>query len=997
MAKNDQNESALPVPGQNNKITASDFLPKFFRTQANKKFLQGTLDQLIQPGVAEKINGYYGRTTAKAYKTTDNYVDDVTTDRTNYQLEPAVVIKDNYDNVTFYKDYNDYIGQLDVYGANTDNHSRLNSQETYAWNPNIDWDKFVNFREYYWMPNGPISIPVRGQSRDIVSTYTVTTEDQVDNVAYVINDGLTPNPSLKLYRGQTYRFEINTPGHPMAIALSRTFTPGITVDTNVSTLYTDGITAYDKDGNVTTLSYIDEGTIEFTIPTNAPDILYYISKNAVDTSSFIKVYDIEENAFLDVSTELLGKKTYLSANGVELSNGMKIRFQGDISPAVYETNDWYVEGVGDKIKLIKDQDLIIPAAYSDTKRITFDNDDFDTLPFSDATAYATEKDYIVINRASPDRNAWSRYNRWHHKDVILKSFEFNGLDRAIDETSRAKRPIIEFEAGLKLNNFGAAAKQDVDLIDTFTTDIFSTIEGQLGYNIDGITLSDNMRILFTADTDVLVSGKIYQVKFVKIGNNRQISLIETIDTLPTDLETVLVTQGVKNAGKSYHYHGAKWTAAQEKISRNQQPLFEVYDVNGNSFSNITHYASTTFAGSKIFSYAVGEGTADAELGFPLSYKSINNSGDIVFDFNLLNDAFTYQTETDLYTQQINSGYLKKYSSLTKFAYANGFSSTPAISKQYVIREYTATDTLINNFVIDVYNKSSSVTDLTVVVFVNNTLQSLGTDYTIDKTNGNAVVIFVKDLVDTDVIKIKTDSKTIKNSNGYYEFPYNLERNPLNDDVNQFTLGEVIDHVDSMLEDIPGYAGKYLGPSNLRDLGDLDRYGKRFVKHSGPINLPLYHVTNKNYNIIKALQYSKKEYSRFKKVFLDTAATLGYDGPIKGHVDLILKTVNSDKLKSQPFYFSDMIATGTSNKIEYTVFDARTTEYPITDAFNLTKLSPTSVLVYLNTVQLTYLKDYNFDIPGYVSINAGQTEDDIILIFTSMRIQTVVLLLLLLVS
>ena len=55
---------------------------------------------------------------------------------------------------------------LAVFGANTDNHSRLNSQETYAWNPSIDWDKFVNFREYYWMPNGPISIPVRGQSRD---------------------------------------------------------------------------------------------------------------------------------------------------------------------------------------------------------------------------------------------------------------------------------------------------------------------------------------------------------------------------------------------------------------------------------------------------------------------------------------------------------------------------------------------------------------------------------------------------------------------------------------------------------------------------------------------------------------------------------------------------------------------------------------------------------------------------------------------------------------
>ena len=977
MAKNDQNESALPVPGQNNKITSSDFLPKFFRTQANKKFLQGTLDQLIQPGVAEKINGYYGRTTAKAYKVTDNYIDDVSANRTNYQLEPATVIKDNYDNITFYKDYNDYIGQLGVYGASVDNHSRLNSQETYAWNPSIDWDKFVNFREYYWMPNGPLSVQVRGQSRDVVSTYTVTTEDQGDNIAYIFNDGLIRNPELNLYRGQTYRFEIDAPGHPMSIALSRTFTPGATVDTNVSTLYTDGITVYDKDGNVTTLSYIEKGAIEFTIPSNAPDVLYYISKNAIDTSNFIKIYDIEENTFLNIGEDVLGKKTYTSANGVALSNGMKVKFQGDVLPAEYNTNDWYVEGVGDKIKLIKDQDLIIPAAYSDINRIAFDADNFDTMPFSDATAYATNKDYIVINRATPDRNAWSRYNRWHHKDVILKSFELNNLTRNVNEENRAKRPIIEFEAGLKLHNFGAYAKQDVDLIDTFTTDVFSTIEGQIGYNIDGINLADNMRILFTADTDVLVSGKIYQVKFVNIGNNRQLSLIETSDTLPIDLETVLITQGVKNAGKSYHYHNAKWTTAQEKTTRNQAPTFELCDINGNNYSNETYYGSTTFNGTKLFSYAVGTGTADTELGFALDYKSINNSGDIVFDFNLLSDTFTYQTDDNLYTQKINGGYLKKYSSLTKFAYVNGFSSKPTISKQYVINEYAATAIQVNNFEINVYDNSSSIADLKVVVFVNNKLQLITTDYTINTTSANAVITFVKDLVAADVIKIKTDSKAIKNSNGYYEFPYNLERNPLNDDVNQFTLGEVIDHVDSMLEDIPGYAGSYLGSSNLRDLGDLDEFGKRFVKHSGPINLPLYHVTNKDYNIVKALKYSKKEYSRFKKTFLDTAATLGYDGPIKEHVDLILKTINSDKLKSQPFYFSDMLPAGASNKIAYTILDKRTTEYPITGTFNLSKLSAASTTVYLNGTQLTYLKDYNFNIPGYVSISAGQVENDLI--------------------
>jgi hypothetical protein len=331
----------------------------------------------------------------------------------------------------------------------------------------------------------------------------------------------------------------------------------------------------------------------------------------------------------------------------------------------------------------------------------------------------------------------------------------------------------------------------------------------------------------------------------------------------------------------------------------------------------------------------------------------------------------------LFTQGISSGYLKKYSSLTKFTYVNGFSSTPAISKQYVVREYSATEVQFNNFEIDVYNNSSSIDDLKVVVFVNNKLKLINTDYILNKTNKNVVIEFVKELALRDVIKIKTDSKTIKNSNGYYEFPYNLERNPLNDDVSQFTLGEVVDHVDSMLEDIPGYTGAFLGSSNMRDLGDLDHYGKRFVKHSGPINLPLYHVTNKTYNIVKALKYSKKEYSRFKKTFLDTTVTLGYDGPIKSHVDLIIKTINSDKIKSQPFYFSDMLPAGASNKIEYTVLDSRVTDYPITNNFNLTTLSATSIIIYLNGIQLTHIKDYNFNTAGYISISAGQAETDLI--------------------
>jgi hypothetical protein len=131
------------------KTTASDLLPKFYRSDANKKFLQATVDQLIQPGTVKKINGFIGRQNSKSTTGSDIFIEAADTVRQNYQLEPGIVIKDELDNTTFFKDYQDYINQLDVFGGNVKNHSRINKQEFYSWDPHIAWDKFVNFQNYY--------------------------------------------------------------------------------------------------------------------------------------------------------------------------------------------------------------------------------------------------------------------------------------------------------------------------------------------------------------------------------------------------------------------------------------------------------------------------------------------------------------------------------------------------------------------------------------------------------------------------------------------------------------------------------------------------------------------------------------------------------------------------------------------------------------------------------------------------------------------------------
>ena len=142
------------------KSISTNLLPRIYRSDANKKFLQATIDQLIQPGSIQKINGYIGHQNSKATIGDDIFISSPTITRQNYQLEPGIVIKDNLDNVTFFKDYQDYINQLSVLNGNVKNHARLNEQEFYSWNPHICWDKFVNFQQYYWIPEGPKSINI---------------------------------------------------------------------------------------------------------------------------------------------------------------------------------------------------------------------------------------------------------------------------------------------------------------------------------------------------------------------------------------------------------------------------------------------------------------------------------------------------------------------------------------------------------------------------------------------------------------------------------------------------------------------------------------------------------------------------------------------------------------------------------------------------------------------------------------------------------------------
>lgn len=975
-----------------------ELLPVIFQTNTNDKFLSGVVDPLIQPGVLDKIVGYVGRRYGKTFNGKDVYIDTDQTLRSRYQLEPGVIYK-NGDKVENFYDYIDFKNQIKFFGNLDERDDKITSQQHYSWNPPIDWDKFINYREYYWEPSGPPSLPVFGQSASIVSSYKVALSETQNSFIFT-PDAFTNNPTLTLYRGQTYKFKVDVPGENFFIRINydtgslvynenKAYAAGqltvydgklyrATVDIQplsdrpdvsddwllIDSVYSDTSLDYNKG---VTNNGVENGTLTFTVPFDAPDNLYY--QGAIDPNRFGRfiIADIETNTAINVDKEIIGKSTYLSSNGIEFTNGLVVEFKGNVTPSKYSKDTWLVEGVGRAITLTRFADLIVPILTTDVPEVLFDNEGFDSQPFDDARAYPTFKDYITISRDSVDRNPWSRYNRWFHRSVLEYAYKERGQDFTATESARAKRPIIEFVSNLQLINHGSIAKETVDYIDTFTDDVFSKIEGSSGYNVDGEFLFEGARLLVVGDTDSLVNNKIYQVEFITHNGNKQIHLKEIFDTDSIVNEGVLVRRGLINGGSMFHYNGQEWVKSQEKTAINQPPLFDVFDENGISFANAETYPVSTFVGSKILSYKIGSGRVDSELGFPLSYLNINNVGDIQFQWNWETDEFFYTIDQRLLSKKVSVGY---YKINPTEEYNNGWIETNNKFIQPIIDSAVIeTSTNIVTFKTIKWDSIVDSTELIINFYLNgkkleSSYQRINGTFTFDQTFNVNDVLSIK--IITDIIP----------DEGYYQIPVGLEKNPLNSVLDSFTLGQAIDHVSTALEFNSELSGAVPGVSNLRDISNYQQNGTRFLKHSGLSALAISLLCDKTTNIIKSIQYSKKSYTDFKNNFLAKSIELPYNENLVDFVDDIIADLSKTKTYLSPFADSDMVGCGAYTSINYSVEDTGIKTFSLSEKFSLNELSRRAVYVYLNNQQLLNTRDYQFNQTfGFVTILVDLAEGD----------------------
>ena len=319
------------------------------------------------------------------------------------------------DQVKFTGTYDDYINQIRFFGGLTDNHDRLNKEKVYAWNPAIDFDKLVNYREYYWLPEGPNAITVSAVGTGATTTIDVTNSGA--NAYRFSTRGNTNNPTLTLYRGNTYKFVIDAAGHPFYL-MTEPFKTGVDVDGSTSVIYSTGVT----NGGT------DSGTVTFVVPEGAPNILHYQCGTHSAMHGVINIKTVSATTKINVSDDIVGAKNYTTSAGVTLSNGMKLRFGINVTDtATYGSREFYVEGVGEAITLTDTADLITPESYADEVTELYDEVAYDQRPYAIAFYRPVDKDYITIKRDSLDQNAWSRYNRWFHRSVLEATASANGF------------------------------------------------------------------------------------------------------------------------------------------------------------------------------------------------------------------------------------------------------------------------------------------------------------------------------------------------------------------------------------------------------------------------------------------------------------------------------------------------------------------------------------------------------------------------------------------
>jgi hypothetical protein len=628
----------------------------------------------------------------------------------------------------------------------------------------------------------------------------------------------------------------------------------------------------------------------------------------LDTTS---IADIQKEATYTYTGRytLANNATNVLTGSLSFTSGLKVVFADDIDVGV-RGDQYIIENVGRKILLVKDE---YQSNLAWENPIEFDSSVWDQNSLNETPVY------ICIGRGSENQNPWSLKNRWFHVDVVaLTQTNIQNIN-----SNLAKRPIVEFDRNIKLYDFATASRGYINVIDSKTLDI-NTVIGKSNYVVDGVTLDDNMVVLFTNLINPLENNKLYQVS--NLRNNGSIILVPVannsdITGAPIAGDGVTVLQGswynqnidLPNYYINWYYTGTMWKQGQTWNPKNmgQAPLFELYDVDGNNLADPSIYPLSSFAGSTLFEYQTDTtGTIDPYLGF-IPVTDSNQPNEYLFENTLVSKTWYYQPTT---TQQQITGYAfwRTQDQNGNDFYANNWYRAPVLSRQYIVNEYVSAVGQ-KTFVTDQSPATGIAGPATITVEVGSTQLIPNQDFVV----ANNIVTLNNGVIANQLVKIRTwNNTTTPTTNGYFEIPRNLEANPNTLDITTTNRSQLLDHIKSIIINQSGLTGNIIGANNYRDTAQNQGLGTKIVQHRAPmLKLMVLNAVNQS-NVVtssvaqlspmNAMQWAQREYLRFYNKFINTLFNLYNQRSYTAEkspddwVAAALKTINIGKTVASPW-------------------------------------------------------------------------------------------------
>lgn len=466
------------------------------------------------------------------------------------------------------------------------------------------------------------------------------------------------------------------------------------------------------------------------------------------------------------------------------------------------------------------------------------------------------------------------------------------------------------------------------------------------------------RIIFSEDTTAGTRTKIFVVEISEVvtGQDPVITLSPAEDDEVLPDEQVSVLRGYNYQGKTFYNTGVDWVEAQQKVTVNQAPLFDIFDENGISFGNTDVYNSSSFKGNKLFSYGISDSTIDDPvLGFPVRYSSIDNVGDISFDVSLNLDTFDYVSLGSPITQKVNTGYVYNYTTRTDYTRLLGWETAVAPSTQYQVFSFPYNE----------FSQPSQVTcdiamlpELTdgeegwprIQVYYNNEYQQ-PENYSVGVgTNSTTVTLLTTPNNPNDtLIQVLLLSDQVSETS-YYTIPINLSNNPFNGDLTQVNVGDIRQQYRDIFINAPNTSGEIFGANNFRDCGDLVPYGTKIIQNSASLVLPGTFLRKREHDLFNALLFNSREYINFKQLIVDTVQNTDYVQRFTPSeiLDDALDQITAAKSQISAFFWSDMLPSKSPYRTNVYTFanSLDTSIYPLSQIYNFETANYNGVLVYL---------------------------------------------------